>query len=53
MSLHGRDATFKPATLNMFDDVSNFNQSVWVSLIPQDFTGIVIVDVGSITFIVI
>ena len=46
MGLNGIDAIFKLVTLHVLDDVSNLNQSIWVWLIPQGFSGIVILDVG-------
>ena len=42
------DVTFKMAFLDEPDDVSNLQQSIWVTLVQQGFPGIGIVDVGSI-----
>ena len=37
VDLDGIDVVFKLQTLDEPDDVSNPNQSIWVSLVPQDF----------------
>ena len=39
---------FKLATLDEFDDVNNLNESIWVWLISQVFSGIAVLDVGPI-----
>ena len=50
MGLDGIDMIFKLTTLDELDDVSNLNHSIWVWLMSQFFSGIAILDVGSITF---
>ena len=47
------DVIFKLATLDELDDVSNLNQSILVWLILQRFSGIVILDRGSVICIMI
>ena len=42
----GIDMIFKLATLDEFDDVNNLNESIWVWLISQVFSGIAVLDVG-------
>ena len=42
------DVIFKLATLDELDDVSNLNQFIWIWLILQGFSEIVILDVGPI-----
>ena len=53
MGLNGKDVIFKLGTLDNLDDVSDLNQSSWIWLIPQDFSGIFILDVGPIMYLVI
>ena len=53
MGLDGIDMILKLATLDELDDVSNLKQSIWVWLIPQGFSGTVILDEGLITWIMI
>lgn len=46
--LHGGiDVIFNLATLDELN-VSNLNQFIWVWLIPQSFSGIIILDAGQI-----
>ena len=52
IGLDGIDVIFKLATLHRLD-VSNLNQYIWGWLILQGFSGIFILDVGPIIFIVI
>ena len=52
MGLDGIDIIFKLATLDELDDVSNINQSIWIWLIPQGFSRIIL-DVGSIICVAI
>ena len=53
MGLDRRDMIFKVGTLDELDDVSDSNQSIWVWLVPQVFSGIAILDVGPLKCIVI
>ena len=53
MSPDGTEVIFKPATLDEFDDVTGLNQSIWVWLIGQGFSGIVTLIVGPIKCIAI
>ena len=53
MSPDGIEVIFKPAPLDEFDDVSGLNQSIWVWLIGQGFSGIVTLIVGPIKCIAI
>ena len=51
--MDGIDMSFKLATLDELDDVSNLDQCTRVCLIPQGFSVIVILDVSPIICIVI
>ena len=48
IGLDGIDVTFKLAAIYQLDDVSSLNQSMWVWLIQQGFSGIVVLNVGQI-----
>ena len=51
--MDGMDMSFKLATLDELDDVSNLDQCTRVCLIPQGFSVTVILDVSPIICIVI
>ena len=53
MGVDGTEGTFKLANLDELNNNSNLNQFIWIWLIPQGFSGIVILDVGPIIWIVI
>ena len=53
MGLDGIYFIFEQATLDKLNVVSNLSWSIWVWLIPQGIPKIIILDLGSIMYIVI
>ena len=51
MGLDGIDLILKLASLDVLDDVINLNQSIWIWFIAHGFSGIVILNVRPIIYI--